>query len=118
MKVKKFIVYDSSGKILRTGTCPEEGFEIQAQTGEFVMEGMAIDSFEYVRDGKILPRPTMNIHLNGTVLEGVPIGSKVYVDGEFTGICESGYVEFNKSTQDSYQIKFSLFPYLDSEVTV
>ena len=36
-----FIIYDSEGKILRTGSCPEEDFYNQQQPGEFIIEGIA-----------------------------------------------------------------------------
>ena len=37
----KFIIYNTVGEILRTGTVPEEFFEIQAGEGEFILEGEA-----------------------------------------------------------------------------
>lgn len=41
--MKKYIVYDNTGKILRTGTCPDKDFFLQAQDGEFAIEGIAND---------------------------------------------------------------------------
>lgn len=39
--MSKFIVYSASGEILRTGECPREALSLQAQEGEFLMEGEA-----------------------------------------------------------------------------
>lgn len=39
--MKKFIIYNKKGEILRTGLCQEETFRLQSQDGEFVMEGSA-----------------------------------------------------------------------------
>lgn len=52
--MKNYIVYDSAGEILRTGACPDEMVEMQAQDGEFVMEGRADDSRNYVLKGEIV----------------------------------------------------------------
>lgn len=41
--MKSFIVYNAQGKILRTGTCQNSTLQLQAQNGEFVMEGSADD---------------------------------------------------------------------------
>ena len=41
--MKNYIVYNSNGDILRTGSCPESMMEIQAQEDEFVIEGQADD---------------------------------------------------------------------------
>lgn len=41
--MKGFIVYNQSGEILRTGSCPDSVFYLQAGNGEFVMEGLAND---------------------------------------------------------------------------
>ena len=52
--MKNYIVYNSSGKILRTGTCPDEMMEIQArEPGELVMEGVANDLIHYIKNGQI-----------------------------------------------------------------
>jgi len=51
--VKRFIVYNSDGKILRTGTCADFDFSAQAQDGETVIEGEADDATQCVIDGVI-----------------------------------------------------------------
>jgi hypothetical protein len=38
---KYFVIYNAAGEILRVGDCPEEAFELQAQEGEFILEGTA-----------------------------------------------------------------------------
>lgn len=39
--MKNFIIYDASGSILRVGCVPEEYLNLQAQEGEFLIEGSA-----------------------------------------------------------------------------
>lgn len=35
---KHFTIFDASGEILRSGSCPEGAFLLQAQPGEFIVE--------------------------------------------------------------------------------
>ena len=44
-----FIVYDKNGKIIRTGGCPASMLSVQAQNGEFVVEGKANDTLKKFR---------------------------------------------------------------------
>jgi hypothetical protein len=38
---KNFVIYNSTGNILRTGSCPDEAFDLQAGADEFILEGVA-----------------------------------------------------------------------------
>lgn len=51
--MKNYIVYNDAGKILRTGSCPESDFDIQASEGEQVLEGQANDSTQEIVDGAV-----------------------------------------------------------------
>jgi hypothetical protein len=51
----KYIVYDTSGRIIRYGVCPENDFLNQAHNpGETVMEGEADDSKHCIVDGEVV----------------------------------------------------------------
>ena len=52
--MKNYVVYDLEGKILRTGTCPDDMIEIQAGENEMVMEGVVDDTKHRIKDGKIV----------------------------------------------------------------
>ncbi len=52
--MKNYIVYNLEGKILRTGSCPDDMMEIQAHENEFVMEGIADDVKHRIKDGEII----------------------------------------------------------------
>jgi len=52
--MKQYIVYNSIGKILRIGICPDDMMEIQAGQDEFVMEGVANDVKHVIVDSKIV----------------------------------------------------------------
>ena len=68
--MKNFIVYDSEGKILRTGTCAAGDVSLQAGSGEFVMEGTADDAIQMIVNGEVVskPEPT-NAEKNVAALE-------------------------------------------------
>ena len=59
--MKNYTVYNSSGKILRSGTCPDNFFLLQAEKGEFVMEGLANDSKHKIVSGKIADKTPQEI---------------------------------------------------------
>lgn len=53
----KYLVYDTSGKILRTGNCAKRDFLLQAAAeDEFVMKGVADDITQKVVDGEIVDK--------------------------------------------------------------
>lgn len=52
--MKNYIVYNSDGKILRTGMCTDDSLEIQAQENEFVIEGEADDETQRIKNGKVV----------------------------------------------------------------
>jgi hypothetical protein len=56
--MSNFIVYNSEGKILRTGSCPISHVEIQANEGEFVMLGDADDALHMIVDEQVVEQPT------------------------------------------------------------
>jgi hypothetical protein len=51
-----FVIHDATGKILRTGKCPDAMIKLQAQEGEFVIEGIADDCLHCIVNGKIVER--------------------------------------------------------------
>ena len=55
--MKSFIIYNVDGIIIRTGSCVDSDFDIQAGDGEFVMEGIADDLCHMILDGQIVDKP-------------------------------------------------------------
>lgn len=60
--MKKFIVYNERGKILRVGRCQNIDFYIQAKENEFVMEGMADEATQKI----------INVGIAGKVFNKTP----------------------------------------------
>lgn len=46
--MKFFIIHNAQGKIIRTGSCPVTLFELQAQPGEFCIEGVADNNKQFI----------------------------------------------------------------------
>jgi hypothetical protein len=55
--VKNFVIYNSEGTILRTGSCPDSMFDMQCGDNESILEGAANDETQYVVDGVIVDKP-------------------------------------------------------------
>lgn len=55
--MKSFIVYDSEGRILKTGHCQEEDFDLQASGSESIIEGEADFLTQYIVDGAVVDLP-------------------------------------------------------------
>lgn len=56
--MKNFIIHDAQGAILRTGTCTDNDLHLQAQSGEFIMEGVCEDDANYsVVNGALVHTP-------------------------------------------------------------
>lgn len=62
--MKNFIVYNSNGEILRTGSCPPRDFSLQAGEDEFVMQGTANDI-------------TQKVEFDGFDKKGQPINPRI-----------------------------------------
>ena len=68
--MKNFIVYDSEGNILRTGSCQDGDVSLQAGSGESVMEGTADDATQMIVNGEVVSKPeSTNAEKNAAALE-------------------------------------------------
>lgn len=55
--MKSFVIYNSEGTILRTGSCPDEVFALQRSGDEIILEGVADDATQHVVDGVVVDKP-------------------------------------------------------------
>ncbi len=55
--MKHFIIYNDDGDILRTGTCQDNDFYLQARDGENIIEGIADDSKQIIQNGGVIEKP-------------------------------------------------------------
>lgn len=102
--MKSFIVYNSAGKILRTGTCASSDLGLQAQEGEHVLEGVADDATQMVVDNEVIekpkPSPPSTSELNQHALEELRITrSKLLAESDWTQLPD---VTFNVGVKASW----------------
>jgi len=127
--MKNYIVYNSVGEILRTGYCPDEMINIQAQAGESVIEGIANDVTQYMLNNTVTDKSVMSLStdkvtitangIDASITTGLPNPSYIYINGIRQGtLITDGVLEFTVDTPGVYKIKIESFPYLDYEFEV
>lgn len=130
--MKNFIIYESTtGKIRRTGVCPDEMFFIQAQIDESIIEEkldiLNIERY-YVVNGSIIERPKNpailnkdSILANGEdtgIISKIPNPSTIYINKQ-QFIVSDGIFEFTLDNPGIYNIQCSaIFPYLRKEFLI
>lgn len=55
--MKNFIIYNKEGKILRVGICSETDLEYQKSPDEFLLEGVADFTSQYIENGIVVDMP-------------------------------------------------------------
>lgn len=113
MNIKYTVYEDATGRILRSGTGPEDAALDQAETGQSVIIGEAgNDETQFVEiiDGNYVmtDRPVV------ADLNNVPEGTVVYVNSENQGTTPAGdpVVEVEADVAGTYQVRLEPpFPY-------
>jgi len=127
--MKNYIVYNTQGEILRTGYCPDEMVDIQAQVGELVIEGIANDVTQYMLNDTTTDKSVMSLStdkititangIDASITTGLPNPSYIYINGIRQAIVIiDGVLEFTVNTPGIYKIRIESFPYLDYEFEV
>lgn len=114
-----FAVYDlTTGEILRSGQCADGDLELQAGDGQAVIERAS----QYQHDGNsyvdltgeptVTARPDMPATIDGLTISGIPAGAVLTIEGvDYT--VDDGEAELSFTLPGTYQVKLSLWPYLD-----
>lgn len=55
--MKNFVIYETSGKIIRTGYCQDIDFELQVGESENITEGTADATTQYIDNGVVTDMP-------------------------------------------------------------
>lgn len=112
-----FTVHDNAGRILRSGLCQEECFDMQAQEGEFVIASQSSDETEWVSGGKVIPRPVNPATLSGAHLSSLPAPCVIAINGARYD-CDDTTAALDFTYPSTYKIIVEAFPYLDAEFTL
>jgi len=67
-----YIVYNTAGKILRTGSCPASMLEMQAHPGEKVIEGRANDYYQKMVGDKVVDKTPEEIEADNPTPAPIP----------------------------------------------
>lgn len=90
---------------------------LQAQEGEFVIEGICILTREYVLGGVAVPRPPNPAVLSGMTLRNCPVGSTIWI-GRTNYTVDDPTVELSFQFHGTYLVRVESFPELDASFTV
>ena len=118
------IIYDSTGRILRTIVCPPDMNALQVGTGESFIVGVCDQITQYVLNGVVTNRPTQSttidktaINANGNdvvTISNAPIGATCTISNSetVTGIID-GTDTFVTTIPGTYFMTITQFPFLD-----
>jgi hypothetical protein len=117
-----FIVYDTNGDILRTGTCVDSDLALQAGDGEFVIEGEADDELHTIVDGKIVDKPPppapTDTDLNEQCLAEIRARrDKLLARSDFTQLPDSPLSDEQKAAYQTYRQQLRDLPETYADAT-
>lgn len=112
-----YVTYNpDTGRIYKSGTCPLVMILLQ---DDDVLVGSGSDHTHYVnvQTLKITPRPENPATLNGMVINDLPNGATLTIEGEDYRVTD-GTAELSFEHPGTYKVQVSAFPYLDKVITV
>jgi len=123
-----YIVYEPcTGKILRSGKCPDNMIGIQAEFGQSVIEGVANDTTQFIDNTVVIDKSEnpatidkATIHADGVdivTISTLPNPTIINLSGE-KYIVSDGVFSFTVDTPGAYVINCDAFPYLVKEFIV
>ena len=115
--MKPYTVYNSEGKILRTGTCQESTIALQAGPGETSIEMEADDRIHWVNPVSKQRQDLGNfdITVSGLTITGIPTGTSVRIEGtEY--LIDDDVINYTSNRKGIHTLLFRNKAYKDQEV--
>lgn len=117
-----FIVYNSAGDILRTGTCVDTDLDLQAGDGEFVLEGEADDELHTIVNGEVVDKPPppapTNTELNTKCLAEIRARrDKLLARSDFTQLPDIPLSDEQKAAYQTYRQQLRDLPQTYADAT-
>ena len=112
-----YLIHDPQGRIIQTGTIPEDMLHLQHAEGGTVMAGKANLDSDYVTDGAVRARLAQATTLIGTTLANLPLPCTIYIDGK-AHACDDDTAELEFTYLATYTVRVEAFPYLEAEFKV
>jgi hypothetical protein len=121
-----YLVYDSAGRILRSGNCPPGDVAHQAQDGETAMAAEGRDDLHWIDAGVVTARPATGLPATHTVaadadwpVSDVPEGTDVLIDGASAGTVDGDGLTLNFPTAGTWRVRLlPPFPWRPAECVV
>lgn len=103
--MKQFFVHDAEGNILRTGTCSDDDFSLQAGAGETVLEGEADDATQKILDGALAvkPEPTDAEKTEAAMAQLKMIRQELLSSSDYTQLNDSPFTAEQRSEWQMYR---------------
>jgi len=134
----RFTIYESTGKILRTGIAPDNMIAAQTQAGEFLVGEPGNDLTQYIPDVAnpvITQRPANTTTVDKTtvtadgvdkiILSAIPLNSVITLantkDANIAPVVTTtttATIDLVFDIPGTYKLKVELFPYLPFEATI
>ena len=116
----KTIEHSPQGEVLCIHLSPKGGDKSLFLNSTIIVDAsLEVLSSDYIKDGKVTPRPLFDVAIDGLTVSGIPIKTEVYIDGDLVGKCDTGGITIVKENQrDTGSVRLSLFPYIDKEITL
>lgn len=115
--MSSFVIYDADGVILRTGHCPESMLEIQAQAGEFILEGAANDATQYISNGIVANKHAIAPIVSGLIVSNLPIPCALTIDNTQYQ-CTDGVAELSFNLPGTYRVRIEALHHIPCEIEV
>lgn len=129
--MKNFIIHDTLGQILRTGSCPDSMVADQLQPGETAIEGAANDLTQYIAGGIVTNKPAIGAVIDKTTvtangidfctISGLPNPSHISVIGGGASIAADvidGAIELTFDTPGAYRVRCESINKLPAEILI
>lgn len=101
--MKHYIVYNSDGQIIRTGTCQDTDFYIQAKLGEHIIEGQCRDDSNYqVIDGELIYTPKI-LTKDEILLKIRQKRDKMLAQSDWTQVLDAPLTKVQKDKYKAYR---------------
>lgn len=113
-----YLVYETdSGRIQKQVTCREQDAPLQVAAGQSFLVGLAHGDTHYIAEGQVLPRPKLQVSLEGTQLRGVPSGATILIQGyEYTA--DGSDIELEFAYPGKYSISITFWPYQEKTLEI
>lgn len=113
---KDYIEFDEAGRIICTMSVSHEVYMANAFIKPRLLEGSGDPALQYVKDDKIVLRPTQQTTLEGQTLKNLPVPCQIKINNE-TYDCNDDIAELEFDMPITHRITVSSWPYLDAEFT-